>query len=203
MEDPFAELRDINKAQIYLVNVLVTSIPFWQILIPIIIYFARVKKNLDANKARGTTFQMAWVWMLVGHAVAYTPTVALWGPSYLSEKWLRIYKKTKEYGTKMHWYIAIGTMTLLFADLIYTTEPNQSDRAANVWVTILIYCEIELIVWWAVPHYKLDQGSELLYMWEFIKSNQKKFDDAVTMNDGDANEIPDDVTELLIHPFDF
>ena len=47
VEDPFAQLRDINKAQIILTNVLVTSIPFWQIVIPIMIYFLRVNKNLD------------------------------------------------------------------------------------------------------------------------------------------------------------
>ena len=48
MEDPFAQLRDINKAQIILTNVLVTSIPFWQIVIPIMVYFLRVNKNLDS-----------------------------------------------------------------------------------------------------------------------------------------------------------
>ena len=48
VEDPFAQLRDINKAQIILTNVLVTSIPFWQIVIPIMVYFLRVNKNLDS-----------------------------------------------------------------------------------------------------------------------------------------------------------
>ena len=141
--------------------------------------------------------------MIVGHSLAYTPAVALWGPSYLSEKWLNIYKKAKEYGKKMHWYVGIGTITFLVADLIYTTEPGQNLRSANVWVTILLYCEIQLLIWWAIPYFKLDQGADLLYMWEFIKNSQTQFDDAVTMNDGDANELADNVTELSVNVFDF
>ena len=40
-------------------------------------------------------------------------------------------------------------------------------------------------------------------MWEFIKKSQTQFDDAVTMNDGDANELADNVTELSANVFDF
>ena len=110
--------------------------------------------------------------MIVGHTLAYTPAVALWGPSYLSEKWLALYKKTLEYAKKMHWYVGIGTVTFLAADLIYTTEPDQRLRAEDVWVTMLLYCEIQLLIWWVIPYYKLDQGADLLYMWEFIKKSQ-------------------------------
>ena len=72
----------------------------------------------------------------------------------------------------MHWYVGIGTVTFLAADLIYTTEPDQRLRAEDVWVTMLLYCEIQLLIWWVIPYYKLDQGADLLYMWEFIKKSQ-------------------------------
>ena len=42
----------------------------------------------------------------------------------------------------MHWYMGIATITLMAADLIYTTEPDEGDRASNVAVTALIYCEM-------------------------------------------------------------
>ena len=80
--------------------------------------------------------------MMVGHALAYTPSVILWGPSYLSEKWLAHYRKTLLYAKQMHWYMGIATITLMAADLIYTTEPDEGDRASNVAVTALIYCEM-------------------------------------------------------------
>ena len=202
IEDPFAELRDINKAQIILANVLVTSIPLLQIIIPLIIYYAKVNKNLDAQGARGTNYQYAWLTMLVGHALAYTPTVLMWGPSYTAEKWLLYYQKTTIYAKKMHLYMGIAVLTFLVTDLILTTAPGDQEREKNDWTMMMVYCEMQLLIWWGVPHFKLDQGAQLLYMWEFITQNKEKFDDAVTMNDGDANEIPNDVTELHADFFD-
>ena len=40
-------------------------------------------------------------------------------------------------------------------------------------------------------------------MWEFIKDSQEQFDEAVTMNDGDQNELPENVTELNAEVFGF
>ena len=94
--------------------------------------------------------------MIIGHTLAYTPAVAMWGPSYIAEKWLYLYKKTLEYAKKMHWYAGIGTITFLAADLIYTTETGQRARRENGFVTMLIYCELQILVWWAIPYYKLD-----------------------------------------------
>ena len=37
----------------------------------------------------------------------------------------------------------------------------------------------------------------LVYFWDFIQDSMKQFDDAVVMNDGTGEEIPEGVNELI------
>ena len=67
--------------------------------------------------------------MVFGHILAYTPTVVMWAPSYMKESWLKIYRKTKIYAKKMHYFTAVTLMTFLFADLIYVSDPRGDARA--------------------------------------------------------------------------
>ena len=61
----------------------------------------------------------------------------------------------------------------------------------------LLYPEFEMLLSWSIPHYKLDQAAMLVYFWDFIQTSKQQFDDAVAMNDGTGDEIPEGVNELL------
>ena len=56
----------------------------------------------------------------------------------------------------MHYFTAVTLLTFLFADLIYVSDPRGDARAKAIWVTMLLYVEFETLVWWAIPHFKLD-----------------------------------------------
>ena len=88
--------------------------------------------------------------------IAYAPTVLMWGPSYVKESWLKVYRKTKAYAKKMHYFAGVTVMTFLLSDLIYVSDPSDDPRARNIWVTMLLYIEFETLIWWAIPHFKLD-----------------------------------------------
>ena len=56
--------------------------------------------------------------MLIGHAFAFGPALIMWAPSYLSQDYLNIFRKTREFADRMMHLVGVTILTLLAADLM-------------------------------------------------------------------------------------
>jgi len=50
---------------------------------------------------------------------------------------------------------------------------------------------------WVIPNYRINEGADLFYMWEWVNDQKDQFDDAVTMNEGDKEELEEGISELI------
>ena len=128
--------------------------------------------------------------------IAYIPATVMWIPSFFSKKAMGLYVKAQNFGVKRTGpLLLLKTITFLVIDQILTTSGDPRNK--DVWMMGLLYPEFEMLLSWSIPHYKLDQAAMLVYFWDFIQTSKQQFDDAVAMNDGTGDEIPEGVNELL------
>ena len=90
---------------------------------------------------------------------------------------------------------SISVVTFLLVAAIEAGKGTQ--RTKPIWMMMLLYIEAQILIAWFIPHFKLDEAAMLLYLWDFIQDSKKQFDDAVVMNDGTGEELPDGVNELI------
>ena len=195
LDDPFAQLRSVSKGQIIFVNMMVWLLQVSQWVVPITVYYLYGAKRIVDQNAKGTWYEKAWQGMVLFSMIAFIPSTVMYFPSHAGNTWMNVYFKTLDYSAKASGFVLGAVLTFLGLDKITMTSEDTWDKDA--WMFALIFTELNLLLGWVVPHFKLDQAAALLYFWDFIQDSKQQFDEAVTMNEGEGEEIPDGVNELI------
>ena len=164
--DPFAELRDVAKAQVVLANIAVGIIPVLQIVVPFVLWYTFAKAKIATWQAAGTNLERAWAAMQYGHLAAFAPAAIMWIPSFFGEKVLSIYVSTLKFAKEAGQYAMLAVVTFLLMDA--GEAGTGTPRTKPIWYLMLFYIEVQAILAWVVPHFQLDQAAMLIYMWDFI-----------------------------------
>ena len=188
----------VDRDQFICATIIVGFVAMALAVAPTVLWWVHIKPSAEMagiSMSTAPNYWNGWYAMWIGNLIAFAPASVMWIPSYFSDVAAEWYGYTWAWAEKAGGTIGLITFVTFFIEAITTGLEKTATKP--IWLSIWLYSVFSITA--GAMLMKFGEKAHVWYAWPMLEMMR----DAEEMeeNDGDANELDDNATELYVNWF--